>query len=587
MPSSSVKSLEAEGYTISQFDVQPARFEARPKLFLFSTLAYWSLYSLYFIVHVFVIRSLHWHSSGLHWQLWVLLYTEICLTLQDAILAFNLVQGLLCAADLIPRSRYELNGSRAPTVDVFVPCCGEPVDVILDTVHAVLNQDYPTNRFRVLVLDDGRSEELEDAIQKLNVSINNYTSSRALYLSRTLAHGERSYFKAGNLQYGITESRAKPLDGANEPGGSQFIASLDADMIPHPAWLRCLVPHLLCDRTAAMIAPPQQYYNVPPSDPFGNAAEFARWFDLFEPLNDHLGAAMCTGTGFVLRREAVERIGGWPLVETGEDFLCGCLLSDAGWKVLYTNEALQCGLAPASLKAHVAQRMRWVDSGIEVHKRFGFYLPGSRLSQGMTLGQRLVALTMMLREYAPLLIVPALLLLPLAVFPGPDDELILLTGARESTWLGWLFAAAWLTGKVNCAILYTGMDAQGIANFQANDIWCSPCKLLYFSGFAAVACMLTDSATRPSGPLPLLLPASLPGCHAFRSQRRYAVYPGRALADTSCLAGSPPPARGHAPLPQLRPLCARARVATTTCGHELQHTQLELLHCDATSRATN
>lgn len=47
-------------------------------------------------------------------------------------------------------------------------------------------------------------------------------------------------------------------------------------------------------------------------------------------------------------------------MDAGEDFMCSALLSNAGWKVAFIREDLQYGLAPACLRAHVKQRMRWV-----------------------------------------------------------------------------------------------------------------------------------------------------------------------------------------------------------------------------------
>ena len=104
----------------------------------------------------------------------------------------------------------------------------------------------------------------------------------------------------------------------------------------------------------------QKYYNVPAHDPLGQQADFDMFFTIQEVLNDRLGGAMCTGTGYVVRRSALTEIGGWPLAETGEDYMCSALLSDAGWKIAFVRENLQLGLAPGSLLGLLKQRMRWV-----------------------------------------------------------------------------------------------------------------------------------------------------------------------------------------------------------------------------------
>lgn len=84
------------------------------------------------------------------------------------------------------------------------------------------------------------------------------------------------------------------------------------------------------------------------------------FFSVQEILNDRLGAAMCTGSGYVARRSALEAIGGWPLAESGEDYMCSALLGNEGWKIVFVRERLQLGMAPGSLRAMARQRMRWV-----------------------------------------------------------------------------------------------------------------------------------------------------------------------------------------------------------------------------------
>lgn len=108
----------------------------------------------------------------------------------------------------------------------------------------------------------------------------------------------------------------------------------------------------------------QTYYNTPDGDPLGEASDLDIWFTIHEPLNDRMNASMCTGSGYIARRKAIEDIGGWPQVDVGEDFMCSSALSDCGWKVAFIPENLQVGLGPDSYLCHVKQRMRWVRVGV-------------------------------------------------------------------------------------------------------------------------------------------------------------------------------------------------------------------------------
>jgi hypothetical protein len=118
------------------------------------------------------------------------------------------------------RAKLRLVGHEVPTVDIFVTCCGEEDEVILDTVRAACEVDYPRDRFRVILLDDGRSPSLEIAVNNLTVSYQNL-----YYMAREKIPGVPHHFKAGNLNYGLEQSRLLP------GGPGQFMAALDADMV--------------------------------------------------------------------------------------------------------------------------------------------------------------------------------------------------------------------------------------------------------------------------------------------------------------------------------------------------------------------
>lgn len=122
------------------------------------------------------------------------------------------------------RAKLRLVGNDVPTVDVFVTCCGEDDELILDTVRAACELDYPRDRFRVILLDDGRSPRLRDAITHLAMNYPN-----VCYMAREKIPGVPHHFKSGNLNYGLEQSRLLP------GGAGQFMAALDADMVIIPS----------------------------------------------------------------------------------------------------------------------------------------------------------------------------------------------------------------------------------------------------------------------------------------------------------------------------------------------------------------
>ncbi|KAL8743197.1 MAG: hypothetical protein Q9190_004432, partial [Brigantiaea leucoxantha] len=455
--------------TIERSPATKVPLEVRPHIFRSSLVITWSLWSLCILLEVKTAALIQDVTPGFVWRMWVALLATFALSFQEAVLAFNLILASFASLETEPRPTYRLKGGQAPRVDVLITCCGEPVEVVLNTAAAAASQDYPRECLHVFVLDDGHSEELQKSINALSARWREERHAKVTYLSRKVKDGVRSYFKAGNLVFGISESESL--------SNSEFVAGLDADMVPEPDWLRQMVPHLVLDDRLALICAPQSYYNVPAGDPLGQKADFDMYFGVQEVLNDHLGACMCTGSGYVVRRSALNVIGGWPLAESGEDYMCSALLGDAGWGIAFERQKLQLGLAPSSLRALLKQRMRWTDAGIEVHQRFGYYLPGSKLTSQMTWSQRAVNMLYVLRDYAPITNMLAMVLLPIAIAPitQSGQSLNIPPEFRSHCDLLWkLFLISLIAQKLNTWILYHHIGISPVLNFQSNEIWAAP-----------------------------------------------------------------------------------------------------------------
>ena len=149
--------------------------------------------------------------------------------------------------DRTPRPAFRLIGNQVPSVDVIVVCCGEPQDVIIDTVKAACRIHWPAERLRVIVADDGNSASLREEVGQLQ------QRHRILhYYARVKpAQGHHGY-KAGNLNTTLVEYLEKL------PGGySEFFAVFDADMMPEANVLRALIPYALKDTQVAMVTAAQ------------------------------------------------------------------------------------------------------------------------------------------------------------------------------------------------------------------------------------------------------------------------------------------------------------------------------------------
>ena len=89
---------------------------------------------------------------------------------------------------------------------------------------------------------------------------------------------------------------------------------------------------------------------------------FYRWI---EPTRQGVGAVVCAGTSFLVRRSALEQVGGFETGTPSEDLATGIRLSAAGHRILYLNEKLSAGLAPPNLAAMARQRSRWASGTLQ------------------------------------------------------------------------------------------------------------------------------------------------------------------------------------------------------------------------------
>ncbi|KAK5721015.1 hypothetical protein LTR15_006977 [Elasticomyces elasticus] len=166
---------------------------------LLSMLAYWG-----FRLYALIYAQIHTFSGGQLALAWVFLAAEVITFLTN-----SLPYGLrVMAWRQVRRPPRRLQGDDVPTVDVLVTCCGEDIDVILDTVRAACASNYPQDRFRVFACDDGRSEEVFRSIAALQATYPN-----VFYTSRPKP--EVPDFKSGNLNNGIRYSRALPWTQAH------------------------------------------------------------------------------------------------------------------------------------------------------------------------------------------------------------------------------------------------------------------------------------------------------------------------------------------------------------------------------------
>lgn len=239
------------------------------------------------------------------------------------------------------RSSVVIDGSFNPNVDILIPTYNEPTFILRRTIIGCQALDYANKK--IYLLDDTRRLEMRQLAQELGCE----------YITRA----DNKYAKAGNLNHAITKTNG------------QMIVVFDADFIPTKNFLTRTVGFFQDDKVA-IVQTPQSFYN---SDPIARnlglenvlTSEEEVFYRQIEPIRDGVGSVVCAGTSFVVRRRALEDIGGFVTDSLSEDYFTGIRLSAQGYRLIYLDEKLSAGLAAENMAAQAAQRLRWAQGTLQ------------------------------------------------------------------------------------------------------------------------------------------------------------------------------------------------------------------------------
>jgi cellulose synthase (UDP-forming) len=223
-----------------------------------------------------------------------------------------------------------------PDIDIFLPICREPVEVLANTWAGVaaLIGAY-SGVARAYVLDDGADPTAEDLARSLGFH----------YVVRPDRGKDK---KSGNLRYTFGRT------------GGEFIVILDADFVPREDFLDETLPYMDDPKVAIVQTP--QFFRTDASQTWVERAAGAVqevFYRNIQVARDRLGASICVGSCAVYRRAALEPEGGTTLIAYAEDVHTGLDARRNGWDLVYIPLILTTGICPDNLDAFVRQQYRW------------------------------------------------------------------------------------------------------------------------------------------------------------------------------------------------------------------------------------
>jgi len=271
--------------------------------------------------------------------------------------AFPAFSWLVLGAELLGFARLmtfllsavRITGRQAPPpppgrrVDVFVTTVDEPFEMIRRTAMAALAIRYPHETW---LLDDGDRSELRGLAGELGC--------------RYLARAERADAKAGNLNHALAHA------------SGEFVVLLDADHVADARFLDRTLGYFR-DPRVAFVQTPQEFFNadsyqhLSPRRTTSNGASF--FHHVIQSSRDRANATMLTGSAAVIRRRALDGIGGFATGTVTEDVHTSLRLHAAGWRSIFHPEILAVGIAPFDAAGFNVQRLRWARGAVQLALR--------------------------------------------------------------------------------------------------------------------------------------------------------------------------------------------------------------------------
>ncbi|HCQ9330598.1 TPA: UDP-forming cellulose synthase catalytic subunit [Klebsiella pneumoniae] len=252
--------------------------------------------------------------------------------------------------------------SKWPTVDIYIPSYNEPLEVVRDTVLAAQCIDYPKDKMKIYLLDDGKRSEF--AVFAADVGVG--------YITRN----DNKHAKAGNLNHALTLTQG------------ELICVFDCDHVATRVFLQATVGGFLKDPMLALVQTPHYFYSP---DPFERNLSVGRnipnegmlFYGPIQQGNDNWNATFFCGSCAVIRREALAQIGGFAVETVTEDAHTALKFQRLGWKSAFLDIPLAAGLATERLVVHVIQRTRWARGMTQI-----FRVDNPLFGKGLKLVQR-------------------------------------------------------------------------------------------------------------------------------------------------------------------------------------------------------
>jgi cellulose synthase/poly-beta-1,6-N-acetylglucosamine synthase-like glycosyltransferase len=211
-----------------------------------------------------------------------------------------------------------------PSVTIIVPCWNEETTVS-KTVYSLLNLDYPKNKLKIMVVDDGSTDRTWQVVQKFknNPQIELYT--------------KKNGGKYTALNYGLSKTK------------TDLVGCLDADSFVDKDALREIVT-CFQDKEIMAVAPSIKLWK--PKTVLELIQKIEYGFGIFtRKMYHYMQAVYITPGPFsIFRKEVFQNLGPYKHAHNTEDIEIALRMQKNGYKIAHAHNAIIYTIPPKTIK---------------------------------------------------------------------------------------------------------------------------------------------------------------------------------------------------------------------------------------------
>lgn len=233
-------------------------------------------------------------------------------------------------------------------ISIIIPFRNESEN-ILQILDSIENQDYPTEKYEVIFVNDSSTD---DSLNKLNNNIKS-KNIRVISVQENFA---RKAHKKRAIRFGIENSKG------------EIIVTTDADCILKPNWLKTLLNGF--DEKTALISGPVEFIEEKGLFNKLQKLEFASLIITGAGLIGSNKPMICNGANLAYRKNVFDEVGGFDgqlSLSSGDDeILMQRIWKRGKYKIKFcaSKEAMSFTKSNKNIKEFYNQRKRWASKGL-------------------------------------------------------------------------------------------------------------------------------------------------------------------------------------------------------------------------------